>query len=712
MKKASDRNRARYQRAQEKKQGKSLNRAMQKKLAILFVGVLLAFIGLCVRLFVINKNDGEEYKKQVLSQQQYDSTVLPFKRGDIVDAKGTKLAYSEKVYNLVIDSKVMHQKEEYIADTMTALTNCFTISENDVRQFVTDNPTDQYKVVLEELTYDEISDFLDLQNDKAKNPNIAGVWFEEEYKRVYPNGSLACDVIGFTTADNIGNSGLEAYYNATLNGINGREYGYLNDESTLERTTKAAVDGNTIVSSIDVNIQSIVEKYILKFNEQHKGEYRENELGSSNTGVIVMKPSTGEILAMASYPSFDLNNPRDLSAFYTPEEIAQMDEQMVYDNLNAIWRNFCISDTYEPGSTAKSMTIAAGLDSGKVIGNETYTCNGYLEVSGHKIHCHKTIGHGVLDVSGALEQSCNVALMTMGNAMGKDVLMKYLSNFNMGLRTNIDLQGEARTDTLIYDVNNMVASDLALSTFGQGYNVTQIQLASAFCSIINGGYYYEPHVINKIQAADGSTVQEIEPRVLKQTISNATSDKMKQYLAAVCSEGTGKKAVPAGYLIGGKTGTAEKFPRNTGNYVVSFIGFAPVDNPQVVVYVVIDEPNVADQPHSDFAQEVAKNILTEILPYLTIYRTEELTPEQIAELEANGLLNGVSGNSTASENIVEESVEETGVAGNEETTEETIDYSKYEVDEETGNLIDPETGKLINPDTFEFVDPNFSLLGE
>ena len=691
---------------QQKNIAKKINIRMQKKLAVLFILVLLAFVGLSVRLFFITKEDGENYKKQVLSQQEYDSTVLPFRRGDIIDAKGTKLAYSEKVYNLVLDPKLITRDEKNLEPTIAALVQCFAINETEVRNFIAANPSNQYYVIQKKLSYDQISPFLELQKDTKKNPHIQGVWFEEEYKRVYPAGSLACDVIGFTGKDNAGTYGLEEYYNNTLNGINGREYGYLNDESTLERSTKAAEDGNTIVTTIDSNIQSIVEKYILAFNETHRGEFREGELGSKNTGVIVMNPKTGEILAMASYPTYDLNDPKNLTAYYTQEQIDAMDNDTYYATLNNIWRNFCISDTYEPGSTSKALTVSAGLDSGKLSGNETFVCNGSLMVSGHNIHCHKTIGHGVLDVSGALEQSCNVALMHMGEQIGTDTFMKYLRNFNMGLKTNIDLAGEARTDTLIFDPANMVASDLALCTFGQGYNCSQIQMATAFCSVINGGYYYQPHVVSAIQDADGATIENIEPRVLKQTISTKTSDRMREYLKAVCVEGTGTTAVPAGYVIGGKTGTAEKIPRNNGNYVVSFIGYAPADDPQVVVYVVVDEPNVADQPHSTFAQEIAKGIFTEVLPYMNVFRTEELTEEQKAELQALNVLPKEDAAATAAP------AEAVAPAPAPEPSPSTDPFANYEKDPDTGNYIDPATGQQIDPNTGEYIDSGFSLLGE
>lgn len=677
---------------------------MRKKLVFLFFIVLLAFVGLSVRLFMINKENGENYKRKILSQQNYVSTTLPYKRGDILDTNGTKLAYSEKVYNLVVDSSIINSVEGSLEPTLAALDACFDVDINELRNFIVTNKDDRYHVLFKKLEYEEIADFVEMQSNPSEYPNIKGIWFESEYKRVYPYGSLACDTIGFTVGKDIGSFGLEEYYNSILNGTDGREYGYLTDDSDVERTTIPARDGQTIVSTIDANIQSIVDKYVAQWNHEHEGEnaYRAGELGSKSTGVIVMDPNNGEVLAMAGYPVFDLNNPRSLSenGLYTEEEIAAMTEEERYDALNQIWRNFCISDTYEPGSTAKSLTISAGLDAGVLTGNESYNCGGVLEVGGHKIHCHKRIGHGTLTLSGALEQSCNVALMQIGSSMGSGTLAEYLSNFNIGLKTNIDLAGEARTDTLVFDPDNMGSADLAISTFGQGYNVTMIQMASAFCSVVNGGYYYQPHVVKEIRNADGSVAEKITPRVLKQTISESTSDKMKGYLFNVCDIGTGKTAVPAGYLIGGKTGTAEMYPRGTGNYVVSFIGFAPVDDPQVVVYVVIDRPNVDHQPHSTFAQEICKNIMTELLPYMQIFRTEEITEEEKEQLRKLGVLSGYP-------TMIEPDEEE-------KTGEEPIkpaDSIQAQIDAATGYAIDPNTGEYLDPETYEPIDPTTSDLG-
>lgn len=677
---------------------------MRKKLVFLFFIVLLAFVGLSVRLFMINKENGENYKRKILSQQNYVSTTLPYKRGDILDTNGTKLAYSEKVYNLVVDSSIINSVEGSLEPTLAALDACFDVDINELRNYIMTNKDDRYHVLFKKLEYEEIADFVEMQSNPSEYPNIKGIWFESEYKRVYPYGSLACDTIGFTVGKDIGSFGLEEYYNSILNGTDGREYGYLTDDSDVERTTIPARDGQSIVSTIDANIQSIVDKYVAQWNHEHEGEnaYRAGELGSKSTGVIVMDPNNGEVLAMAGYPVFDLNNPRSLSenGLYSEEQIAAMTEEERYDALNQIWRNFCISDTYEPGSTAKSLTISAGLDAGVLTGNESYNCGGVLEVGGHKIHCHKRIGHGTLTLSGALEQSCNVALMNIGSAMGSGTLAEYLSNFNIGLKTNIDLAGEARTDTLVFDPDNMGSADLAISTFGQGYNVTMIQMASAFCSVVNGGYYYQPHVVKEIRNADGSVAEKITPRVLKQTISESTSDRMKGYLFNVCDIGTGKTAVPAGYLIGGKTGTAEMYPRGTGNYVVSFIGFAPVDDPQVVVYVVIDRPNVDHQPHSTFAQEICKNIMTELLPYMQIFRTEEITEEEKEQLRKLGVLSGYP-------TMIEPDEEE-------QTEEEPIkpaDSIQAQIDAATGYAIDPNTGEYLDPETYEPIDPTTSDLG-
>lgn len=638
---------------------------MQRKLVVLFLIVLLAFAGLSVRLIWITNQNGTQYEKQVLSQQRYDSTTIPFRRGEIVDTNGTKLAVSEKVYNLVIDANVMLYKDKRLEPTLQALGENFPgLDMAEIREYVVSHPNSSWYVPLRRLTYEEISGFLEAQE---KDANIKGVWFEEEYKRMYPNGSLAADVIGFSRTDNQGQYGLEEYYNDVLNGTAGREYGYLNDDSTLERTIKPAVDGNTIHSTIDVNIQSIVEKYLLQFNETYKDNFREGN-GAENVGCVLMDMNNGNVLAMASYPTFDLNDTRNTNALLGSNLIEQVDlengyfkynktdtvinesvlatmtEEQILLNLNQLWKNFCISDTYEPGSTAKPFTVAAALENGTINQNMTYECNGSLEVGGHNIKCHSYSkgGDGVVTLQDSIAWSCNVAMMKIGQALGKEEFARFQDAFNFGLKTNVDLAGEARTDTLLYPVDQMGPADLATNTFGQNFNVTMIQMITGFSSLINGGYYYEPHIVDKITNAAGATVQHIEPRVLKQTVSESTSELIRQYCRAVVMEEggqyrTGKTARPAGYAIGGKTGTAETLPRGNDEYVVSFMGFAPADDPQIAIYVVVDRPNAPEQDDAKFATGIVRNILTEVLPYLQIFMTEELSEEEQAELAGRQL---------------------------------------------------------------------------
>ncbi len=631
--------------------------------------VLLLFVALSARLIYINTEEGENYERQILSQQRYDSITIPYKRGDILDTKGTVLATSEKVYNIILDTKLLCSDEEKVDATLEALEDCFELDKDTIEDYMEDNPNSQYYVLKKQLTYEEISEYVELRDAEDSTLSKNGVWFEDEYKRIYPNNTLACDVIGFTGKDNTGMYGLEEYYSDVLNGTNGREYGYLNTDSDLERTIISAVDGNSIQTTIDANIQSIVEKYILEFNEAHKDEAREG-LGSNNTGCIIMEVDTGEILAMASYPNYDLNNPYDLSAYYTDQEIAQMKAEDTYnETLNSIWKNYCINETYEPGSVSKLFTVAAALETGAITGNEHYTCNGYLEIGGYKIRCHNTYGDGDLDVEQAVAQSCNVALMHMAFALGKDDFLVYQELFNFGLKTNIDLAGESRTAALVHTTDTMGETELATSSFGQGFNVTMIQEITAFCSLINGGNYYEPHMVERIISADGSTVENIQPRLLKQTVSEETSQKVIEYCNAVVTEGTGKTARPAGYAIGGKTGTAQTIPRGNGEYVVSFMGYAPADDPQIAIYVVVDRPNTAYQADAKYATGIVRNVLTEVLPYLNIYMTEELSEKEQAELEER------------------------------QKEERNQIWYTFEIDEATGYAIDPTTGEFVDPET-------------
>lgn len=603
---------------------RKFSKTMQRKLVMLFAAIVLAFVFLVGRITYINAASGDKYTKLVLDQQQYGSRTIPFKRGDIVDRNGTKIATSERIYNVILDMKVMLSKEEYIEPTIQVLEDCFGIAEEDVRTLMDKNPTGRYNILKKGVDYATAQKFNKIESDSEKYPNVKGIWLEEDYVRKYPYNTLASDVIGFTVDGNVGSNGIEASYNSILNGTDGREYGYQDESTSFEQTVKEPENGQTVMSTIDLQVQSIVEKHILEFNEEHKNQAREGE-GSLDTAVIVMNPQNGEILAEASYPNYDLNNPRDLTKYYTEEQIEAMSDEEKLDTLNSLWNNFCVSDTYEPGSTFKPFVISAGLETGVLTGEESYTCGGALHVGDHDIHCSNRDGHGTQTLKRALENSCNVALMQIGESMGAEEFTRYQELFGFGEMTGIDLPGEASTEGLLYEAENMDAASLATNAFGQNFNVTMTQLAASFCSLVNGGNYYEPHVVKQIQNENGNVTETKDPVLVRKTISKETSDIIKDYMYGVVEEGTGKSAAVEGYAIGGKTGTAEKLPRRNGKYLVSFIGYAPQENPQVVVYVVVNEPNAQGQANSGFATELASKIMGEIFPYLGIEKKAEKT---------------------------------------------------------------------------------------
>lgn len=606
-------------------------RRMQKKLLVMFGLIALMLMGLIGRLMYIEYTSGEKYEKIVLSQQEYDSQTIPYQRGDIVDAKGNVLATSIAVYNVILDCSVLTSSEDYIDPTIQALVQCFPeLTADQLYGYVREQPESRYIILKKKAAYEEIQPFVEIQeavDEKGKkiNPNVKGIWFEKEYQREYPYDYLASAVIGFTAAGNVGVNGLENYYNDTLNGIDGREYGYLNTDNNFEKTIKPAVNGNNIVSTIDINIQSVVEAKIAEFNEAYTDNYREGDAGATHIGVVIMNPNNGDVLAMANYPNYDLSNPRDLSAYYTEEELAEMDEDTKMDALNQLWQNFCVTYTYEPGSTAKPFTVAAGLETGTLLGTETYYCDGYETVGGHNIHCVNRQGHGMETLEQTLMNSCNDALMQMSYSIGVENFTEYQQIFGFGQKTNVDLPGETRTDSLIYTKDNMTPVDLATNSFGQNFNTSMIQLASAYCSIVNGGELYQPRLVKRITDENGNTIRDISPTLVRQTISEQTSDRLKQYMYSTVTAGTAVTAKVDGYSMGGKTGTAQKAGRDGVNYLVSFIGFAPVEDPQLVIYCVVDEPNAQEQWHSTFAQNITREILEEVLPYMNIYRDEETT---------------------------------------------------------------------------------------
>ena len=617
---------------------------MRTKLVGLFLIVILAFVALAIRITVINAKSGDTYKKKVLtqSQQQYSSRTIPFKRGDILDTNGTVLATSEKVYNLILDCKVVNSREEYLEPTVEALLQHFAVDETDVRKRLSDATTaaSQYQILLKDVTIEQKKNFENYlspdegttelsDEEKLKRSRVKGIWFEENYRRAYPLKSLACDVIGFTYDGTEAEWGIEGYYSSVLNGTNGRQYGYITGNDTAEQTIIPAQDGNTVVSTIDVNIQKMVEEKVDDlWTALSGGPHGKN--GAANIGVVVQNPKNGQILAMASSEPYDLNNPRDLTPFYSDMDISLMNDDMMLENLQKLWQNYCISSAFEPGSTFKPMTVAGALEAGVISEDSTYYCDGLQKFGPNdEIHCSiYPSGHGQLDLAGSLMVSCNDAMMQISKKMGASQFLKYQKTYGFGSRTGIDLPGEA--SGTLFTEDGLGAVELATSSFGQGFTCTMLQEVNAFSSVVNGGYLYQPRIVREIRNSAGAVVQSNEPVLVRQTASTEVSDEVKDYLASVTSlQGSGKYAKVNGYSMGGKTGTAQKLREGPDKYLVSFIGFAPLDDPKVVIYVVVDEPNLADQADSKYPQYLCKQIMTELLPYLNLFPDEdEVTPPE------------------------------------------------------------------------------------
>lgn len=584
---------------------------MQRKLLIIFGVVTLLLIFVSIKIIRINLSKGHDYSKAVYDNFKYDSRTIPARRGDITDRNGTILAYSTKVYNLILDAKVLLSDEKYREPTVSALLEYFELDEKELNDFIDENvkkkeqnqTVSSYKRLLLELKKEDIEPFDEAMN--AKKSNIKGVWFEEEYVRTYPFDSLACDVLGFANSGHSGELGIERQYNSELSGTNGRIFGYIND-SSYEPTVKNAINGNTVVTTIDYTIQNIVEQALKEFNDVIK---------TKSSSVVVMDPNTGEILAMANYPYFDLNNPRDLSSVYSKEELEGLTDEETVDKMYKVWSNYCVSSIYEPGSVFKTFTIAEAIDEGLVDLKDIYTCDGEGIYNSAVIHCNGGEGHGDLTLSMALAKSCNDALMQIGMQIGAKTFSDYLRIFKFGSKTGIDLPSEE--NGLIKD-EDMMDVDLVTNAFGQNLNVTMVQMAANFASIINGGYYYQPHLLKEVRSESGDTIKRIEPTLVTQTISSDTSAVMREMLRAVVEYGTGGYAYIDGYSIGGKTGTSEKADRDKSEYWVSFMGFAPAEDPEVLVYVFVDAPECEQYDTSWGPQLISRNIFKKLLPYMGI----------------------------------------------------------------------------------------------
>ena len=574
-----------------------LSTSHRKKLVLMIAAILMVCILECVRLGVIMTVKSEYYMQKADELHQRERRIKA-KRGRILDRNGEILAANEVVCTV----SVIHSQIEDEDKVIKVLAGELDMDVEEV--------TKKVKKV-SSMEYIKTNVAKDI-GDAIREYDLPGVKIDEDYKRVYPYNELASKVLGFTGADNQGILGLEAKYDTYLSGTNGQIL-TLSDAGGIEikgsrEDRVLPVDGQDLYTTLDVNIQEYAMQ--LAWETMVKKEAKQ-------VSIIVMRPDNGEILAMANVPEYNLNSPYELN--YEPDEEEAQKDKM--DLLNNMWRNFCINDTYEPGSIFKTVTATAALETGVVGLNDSFTCSGATVVSDRRIRCHKTTGHGTQDFTHTVYNSCNPAFVEWGRRVGVDNMYLYMGKLGLLAKTGIDLSGEA--GTIIHKQENVGAVELATMSFGQSFQITPVQMLRAVAAIVNGGKLVTPHFGLYTSSSDGSVVNEFAYSTEEEAISSQTSEMMKQILEGVVSEGGGTKAYIEGYSIGGKTATSQKLPRGSGKYISSFIGFAPADNPQVIAMCLIDEPTGVYYGGT-IAAPVVKTLYENILPYLGIERSVQL----------------------------------------------------------------------------------------
>ena len=574
-----------------------LSTSHRKKLVLMIAAILMVCILECVRLGVIMTVKSEYYMQKADELHQRERRIKA-KRGRILDRNGEILAANEVVCTV----SVIHSQIEDEDKVIKVLAGELDMDVEEV--------TKKVKKV-SSMEYIKTNVAKDI-GDAIREYDLPGVKIDEDYKRVYPYNELASKVLGFTGADNQGILGLEAKYDTYLSGTNGQIL-TLSDAGGIEikgsrEDRILPVDGQDLYTTLDVNIQKYATQ--LAWETMVKKEAKQ-------VSIIVMRPDNGEILAMANVPEYNLNSPYELN--YEPDEEEAQKDKM--DLLNNMWRNFCINDTYEPGSIFKTVTATAALETGVVGLNDSFTCSGATVVSDTRIRCHKTTGHGTQDFTHTVYNSCNPAFVEWGRRVGTDNMYLYMGKLGLLAKTGIDLSGEA--GTIIHKQENVGAVELATMSFGQSFQITPVQMLRAVSAIVNGGRLVTPHFGLYTGSSDGSVVNEFAYSTQDEAISSQTSETMKKILEGVVSEGGGTKAYIDGYSIGGKTATSQKLPRGSGKYISSFIGFAPADNPQVIAMCLIDEPTGVYYGGT-IAAPVVKTLYENILPYIGIERSVQL----------------------------------------------------------------------------------------
>lgn len=585
---------------------------MKKRLLIFLFLASIGWLILFARVVYIQVVQGEDLQSKAYEQQTRDRLIAP-KRGSILDRNGVGLALTETVNTISVIPIQVKQKEE----TAKYLSDILELEYDTVLEKVKQN------VALVRIK-NKVDKQIALEIRKKAMP---GIVVDEDIKRVYPYSSLASQVLGFVGKDNQGIIGLESKYNEYLQGKAGKiltltDSRGLTVDNAQERI--APEDGKTLVTSIDVVVQQYAEQTLAKAVEAK---------GAKNGIIIVMNPQNGEVYAMANYPSFDLNDPFTINNEELASIWGNMSEQEKNDALNQMWRNTAINDTYEPGSTFKTITSSAGLEEGIVTPESSFVCNGYYVAGDRQIKCWRyPRTHGAETFVQGVQNSCNPVFMIVAERMGAEIFADYMTKFGFREKTGIDLPGEAVG--IIHKTENIGPVELATMSFGQSFQITPLQLLRAVSAIINGGNLITPHIATEVLDENGNVIQTFEYEKGTQVISQNTSEQMKKILESVVSEGTGNKAYIPGYRIGGKTATSEKLPRRSGKYIASFLTFAPAENPQVLSLVLINEPQ-GNYYGGSVAGPVMKELLQNILPYMgieTIYSQKELEMEEVQKI--------------------------------------------------------------------------------
>lgn len=595
------------------------------RFAFILFAFFAAFALMFGRVLYMKVVHGAEYEAAAKNQQinRYDITIPP-NRGSILDRNNQVLAISTTVYNVALDSlqlaEVAELSPEEQEKTLTTLCEYFPeLDYNTLKQYVTINPETGELYMNNHWKY-LVKGIERSVKEELEAMNLKGVYFEKSSKRSYPLNSSACHLVGFTRGD--AQWGLEGYYNSYMEGTPGRSFILYNGADSVVHQDYDAKDGDTIITTIDYNIQKIAEEVVAETAA---------EWPAKNVAAMVMDPYTGEVYAMAESHSFDLNNPNEIPEWETDTKYTEnwdqlsSEEQLEY--LNTMWKNFCVSDTYEPGSIFKPMLVAAALEEGVITPNSSFQCNGYTDIGGYRIKCHLVSGHGNINVEQIMAQSCNMGVIQIANLLGADKFYEYQREFGFGDYTGIDLPGEAAGQ--LHEKEAIGPTELATMSFGQTFNCTSIQVIAAFSSLINGGNLVKPHVVSQIVDADGNVVLQNDTEVVRRVISEKTSAYMRTALKATVENGLAKKLQIDGYSIGCKTGTAEQGSRtNDDLWTLSNMSYFPAENPKYIVFTVINQP-------SDYVEGVqtptpmTKKLIEGIIKY------DNLEPTQPVEDEAN-----------------------------------------------------------------------------